>query len=83
MISGLLDVYMSSVTVKLNQVMKLLTIIATVLLPVLMISGYFGTNVTFPEYSLFGEKGAWFFAVGLMIAAIMLLLIYFKKKKWF
>ncbi len=83
MISGLLDVYMSSVTVKLNEVMKLLTLIATVLLPVLMISGYFGMNVTFPEYSFFGQKGSWFFAVGLMIAAIALLLIYFKKKKWF
>lgn len=74
---------MSSVTVKLNEVMKLLTLIATVLLPVLMISGYFGMNVTFPEYSFFGQKGSWFFAVGLMIAAIALLLIYFKKKKWF
>ena len=83
MISGLLDVYMSSITIKLNEVMKLLTLIATVLLPVLMISGYFGMNVTFPEYSFFGQKGSWFFAVGLMIAAIALLLIYFKKKKWF
>jgi magnesium transporter len=83
MVSGLLEVYMSSVTVKLNEVMKLLTIIATLLLPVLIISGYFGMNVKFPEYSLFGEEGSWFFAVGIMLAAIITLVIYFKKKKWF
>jgi Mg2+ and Co2+ transporters len=83
MISGLLEVYMSSVTVKLNEAMKVLTIIATIVMPIFIISSYFGMNVTFPEYSFFGEKGTWFFAVGIMIVAITLLIIYFKKKKWF
>jgi len=83
MISGLLEVYMSSVTVKLNEAMKVLTIIATIVMPIFIISSYFGMNVTFPEYALFGEKGSWFFAVGLMIAAIISLIVYFKKKKWF
>jgi len=83
MISGLLEVYMSSVTVKLNEAMKVLTIIATIVMPVFIISSYFGMNVKFPEYSLFGEAGAWFFAIGLMIAAIVALIVYFQKKKWF
>ncbi|MDR3243951.1 MAG: magnesium transporter CorA family protein [Elusimicrobiota bacterium] len=80
---GLLEVYMSSVTVKLTEVMKLLTIIATIILPVLIISGYYGMNVAFPEYKIFGESGTWYFAVGFMIITIVLLLLYFKKKKWF
>ncbi|MDR0486499.1 MAG: magnesium transporter CorA family protein [Elusimicrobiota bacterium] len=80
---SLLEVYMSSVTVKLTEVMKVLTVIATVLMPVLVISGYYGMNVVFPEYAFFSEKGTWYFAVSLMICAIVLLLLYFKRKKWF
>lgn len=83
MVVSLLEVYMSSVTVRLTEAMKVLTIIATILMPVLIISGYFGMNVRFPEYKFFGEEGSWFFAVGLMVVAITTLLIYFKKKKWF
>ena len=83
MVVSLLEVYMSSVTVKLTEAMKVLTIIATVIMPVLIISGYFGMNVKFPEYAFFGEDGSWFFAVGLMLAAIIGLIVYFKKKKWF
>lgn len=83
MVVSLIEVYMSSVTVRLTEVMKFLTIIATVLMPVLIVSGYYGMNVLFPEYAIFGQKGAWFFAVGLMIIAILAMLIYFRKKKWF
>lgn len=83
MVVSLLEVYMSNATVRLTEVMKVLTIIATLLMPVLVISGYFGMNVTFPEYSIFGQKGAWFFAVVIMLIAVIALLIYFKKKKWF
>jgi magnesium transporter len=83
MVVSLIEVYMSSVTVRLTEVMKFLTIIATVLMPVLIVSGYYGMNVLFPEYAIFGQKGLWFFAVGLMFLAIMAMLIYFRKKKWF
>ncbi len=83
MVVSMVEVYMSSVTVKLTESMKVLTIIATVVMPVLIISGYFGMNVRFPEYALFGEEGSWFFAVGLMVVAIVAMIIYFKKKKWF
>jgi len=83
MVVSLLEVYMSSVTVRLTKVMKFLTVIATVLMPILIISGYYGMNVRFPEYSIFGEEGAWFFAVCLMVVAIIAMLVYFKRKKWF
>jgi len=83
MVVSLLEMYMSSITVRLTEVMKFLTVIATVLMPVLVVSGYYGMNLRFPEYSIFGEKDIWFFAMGLMIIAIVLMLVYFKKKKWF
>jgi magnesium transporter len=83
MVVGLLEVYMSNITVRLTEVMKFLTIIATLLMPVLIISGYFGMNVDFPEYRVFGHRGSWFFAVILMLIVIVVLFIYFKKRKWF
>jgi magnesium transporter len=83
MIVSLIEVYMSSVTVRLTEVMKFLSVIATILMPVLIVSGYYGMNVAFPEYSIFGRKGSWFFAVSLIFVSIMAMLVYFKKKKWF
>ncbi|OEG70477.1 hypothetical protein ATZ36_00840 [Candidatus Endomicrobiellum trichonymphae] len=80
---SLLEVYMSSVTLRLTEAMKFLTLIATILMPVLIISGYYGMNVKFPEYSIFGERELWVFAVCLMLLSIIAMLIYFKKKKWF
>ena len=83
MVVGLIEIYMSSVTVGLTKVMKFLTVIATVLMPVLIVSGYYGMNVDFPEHSTFGRDGAWFFAIGVMLAIIVVMLVYFRKKKWF
>ncbi|MDR3071846.1 MAG: magnesium transporter CorA family protein [Endomicrobium sp.] len=83
MIVSLIEVYMSSVTVRLTEVMKFLTVIATVLMPVLIVSGYYGMNVAFPEYLIFGKSGSWFFAVCIMVVTIIAMLVYFKKKKWF
>ncbi|MDR2772354.1 MAG: magnesium transporter CorA family protein [Elusimicrobiota bacterium] len=83
MVVSLLEVYMSNVTVRLTEVMKFLTIIATILMPVLIISGYFGMNVDFPEYKIFGHSYSWLFAVILMAVAMIIMVIYFKKKKWF
>ncbi|MDR2676509.1 MAG: magnesium transporter CorA family protein [Endomicrobium sp.] len=83
MVVNLLEVYMSSITVRLTEVMKFLTVIATIVMPVLIISGYYGMNVKFIEKQIFGEKGMWLFAVSLMLVTIIAMLIYFKKKKWF
>jgi magnesium transporter len=82
MVVSLLEVYMSSVTLRLTEIMKLLTIIATIVMPVLLISGYYGMNVLFPEYIVFGKDKLWFFAVSLMIITTIIMLIYFKRKKW-
>ncbi|MDR1511713.1 MAG: magnesium transporter CorA family protein [Endomicrobium sp.] len=83
MVVSLLEVYMSSVTVKLTEVMKFLTVIATIVMPVLIVSGYYGMNLEFPERRILEDKGLWFLAVGLMLISIVAMLVYFKKKKWF
>ncbi|MDR1052403.1 MAG: magnesium transporter CorA family protein [Endomicrobium sp.] len=80
---NLIEVYMSSITVKLTEITKFLSILATILMPILIISGYYGMNITFPEHSMLGPIGSWGVAISLMFISIIAVHIYFKKKKWF
>lgn len=78
--SGLLEIYLSSVSNRMNEVMKVLTIIATIFIPVTFIAGVYGMNFDFmPEL-----KWRWGYAMvwGVMIAMIVAMLGYFRKKKW-
>ena len=80
MVSGMLDVYLSSVSNRMNEVMKVLTIIATIFIPMTFIAGIYGMNFeVMPEL-----KWPWGYAlVWCIILAIgMVMLGYFKKKKW-
>ena len=83
MISSLIAIYMSSITIKLNETMKFLSIIATIFLPILIFASYYGMNVSFPEIKIFGETGTWFFAIFLILVATLGIVFYMKKKKWF
>jgi len=83
MIGSLITVYMSSVTIKLNETMKFLSIIATIFLPVLIFASYYGMNVAFPEIKLLGETGTWLFAIFLILISTFGIFMYMKKKKWF
>jgi len=80
MLSGMLDIYLSSVNNKLNEVMKILTIFAAIFIPLTLISGIYGMNFKFmPELEwLYGYP----FALGLMAATAIVLLGYFKRKRW-
>ncbi len=78
--SALLEVYLSSVSNRMNEVMKVLTIIATIFIPITFIAGVYGMNFEFmPEL-----KWRWGYALvwGVMIAMIITMLGYFRKKKW-
>lgn len=83
MISSLIAIYMSSTTLKLNETMKFLSIIATIFLPILIFASYYGMNVAFPEIKLLGETGTWCFAIFLILASTLGIILYMKKKKWF
>ncbi len=80
MLGGMLDIYLSIVSNKMNEVMKLLTLIATLFIPLTFIAGIYGMNFKFmPEL----EWRPGYFAVwGVMIVIAILMLVYFKKKKW-
>jgi len=79
-LSGMLDVYMSSVSNRLNEVMKVLTIIATIFMPLTFIAGIYGMNFKYmPELEWrFGYP----FVLGIMIGLGLAMLWFFRKKKW-
>lgn len=80
MLSGMLDIYLSSVSNRLNSVMKVLTIIATIFMPLTFIAGIYGMNFKYmPELEWrWGYPAVWLIVVLIGIS----MLIYFKKKKW-
>ncbi|MFO8078617.1 MAG: magnesium/cobalt transporter CorA [Thermoplasmatota archaeon] len=86
MIAGLLDIYMSSVSNKLNEVMKVLTIFASIFIPLTFIAGIYGMNFN-PAISPFNMPELnWFwgypFALLIMMSMAVTMIIYFKRKKW-
>jgi len=82
LLSGALDAYMSMVSNKLNDVMKQLTIIATVFLPLSFLTGFFGQNLGWMA-SRIGSLGAFLgFGLGTEIAAVVGLLVFFRKRGW-
>jgi magnesium transporter len=80
MLSGMLDIYLSSISNRMNEIMKVLTIIATIFIPLTFIAGVYGMNFKYmPELSVpWAYPATWL--VMIIIGGIMLL--YFKKKKW-
>jgi magnesium transporter len=81
MLSGMLDIYLSSVSNRLNQVMKVLTIISTIFIPLTFIAGVYGMN--FKNIPEIGWDYGYPASLALMILVSLAMLYYFKRKKWF
>ena len=81
MISGMLDIYLSSISNRMNEVMKTLTIFAAIFIPLTCIVGIYGMNFDFmPEL---GYKWSYPILLGVMFVIGGSMVLYFKKKKWF
>jgi magnesium transporter len=87
MTSSMLDIYLSSVSNKTNEVMRVLTVIATIFIPLTFIAGVYGMNFdrsagrfNMPELAWpFGYLAVWL--VMIVIAGVML--AFFRRRKWF
>jgi magnesium transporter len=80
MLSGMHDTYLSSISNRMNEIMKVLTIIATIFIPLTFIAGIYGMNFKFmPEL---GWKWAYFVVWGVIIGVALVMIFYFRRKKW-
>ena len=81
MTAGMMDVYLSSVSNRLNEVMRVLTVIATIFIPPTFLVGVYGMNfINMPElHWRYGYLGSW----SIIVAMIGGMLLYFKRKRWF
>lgn len=80
LLSGMLDLYMSTVSNRMNEIMKVLTLIATIFIPLTFIAGVYGMNFEYmPELSW---KWAYPAVWGIMIGVGVALVFFFKKRNW-
>jgi magnesium transporter len=80
LLSGLIELYMTGTSNKTNEVMKVLTIISTIFIPLTFIAGIYGMNFKYmPEL---GWHWAYFSVWGVMLILTILMLWFFRRKKW-
>jgi len=86
MIYGLYDMYMSGLSNRMNEVMKVLTIIATIFIPLTFVAGIYGMNFdpgaspwNMPELSWYWGYPA---SLGVMVVIAIIMVIYFRRKQW-
>jgi magnesium transporter len=80
-ISSLLDAHLSNVSNQLNGVMKVLTIISTIFMPMTVLTGLYGMNVTLPHLPG-GDPAAFWWILGIMAAITTVMLVFFRRKGW-
>jgi len=80
MVSGMLDIYLSSISNRMNEIMKVLTIIATIFIPLTFITGIFGMN--FARMPGLRWEWGYFATLGAMFLVGVGMLLYFRKRKW-
>jgi len=80
MMTGMLDIYLSSISNRINEVMKVLTIISTIFIPLTFLAGVYGMNFEyFPEiHWRWGYVAFW--AVNLV--TVLFMLRFFRRKRW-
>lgn len=87
MVTGLMDIYLSSVSFRLNEIMRVLTVIATIFIPLTFIVGLYGMNFSNPESPWAMPELRWYYGYPIVLVVMLIvvagMLYYFKKKNWF
>jgi magnesium transporter len=80
MVSGMIDIYLSSLSYKMNEIMKVLTLIATIFIPLTFVAGVYGMN--FENMPELRHPYGYFIIWGVMIGVVIVMLLYFRKRQW-
>ncbi len=78
--AGMLDIYLSSLSNRLNEVIKVLTIISTIFIPLTFLAGLYGMN--FKNMPELGWRFGYYGVLALMVAIVVFMLFFFKRKRW-
>ncbi len=80
MVANLMDTYMTMISNRMNEIMKVLTIISTIFIPLSFVAGVYGMNFNYmPELAW---KYGYFIVLGIMFLMIILMLRYFRRRHW-
>jgi magnesium transporter len=82
LLTGAMDVYLSTVSNRLNQVMKQLTVIATIFLPLTFVTGFFGQNFGWMVRHVNSLEAFLAFGIGGIVLAAALLFAWFKRSHY-
>ncbi len=80
-ITGMLDAHLSNVSFRLNQVMKVLTVVTVLFLPPTLVAGIWGMNVRLPHFAG-GDTAQFWWIIGGMAAMIVAMLAWFRARRW-
>jgi len=79
--TSLVEAHLSSVSNQLNNIMKILTVIATIFMPLTFLTGLYGMNVELPHFGL-GEHAMFWALMGVMGGVVALMLWFFRRQRW-
>jgi len=80
LLSGMLDLYLSSISNRTNEVMKFLTVIGTIFMPMTFLVGVYGMN--FKHMPELEWQNGYYILWGVMLTSSLLMVVYFRKKRW-
>jgi magnesium transporter len=80
MIWSLMDMYMTIISNKMNEIMKVLTIIATIFIPLTFIAGIYGMN--FKNMPELNSDNGYYILLAAMFILFIIMLLYFRRKRW-
>ena len=79
-IESVRDAYQSQIDIEQNQIMKFFTVVTTIFTPLTLITGWYGMNFVMPEYDW---SHGYAYVAGLSLAVVLVLILLFRRKKWF
>ena len=79
-VSGMFDIYLSNINLRMNEIMKVLTIVATIFVPLTFVASLYGMNFDYIP----GLHSRWGYYICLLVMAVMAMgmLVFFRRKKW-
>jgi magnesium transporter len=86
MATNMVDVYLSSVSHRLNEIMRVLTLIATIFIPLTFVVGLYGMNFSHPDSPWAMPELHWYYGYPMvllvMVAIVVGMVFYFRRKNW-